>query len=75
MAGHAARVGLEMCTGLCWETCERKRPLWSSKHALQDNIKTHLQEIIVAVFSWINLDHGREKWRCVVKEAVSLLVL
>ena len=66
------RKCVQDCNGKLFE---RKRPQWISKHALQDNIKMHLQEIGVAVVSWINLDHGREKWRSVVTAAVDLRVL
>jgi len=43
---------------------EGRRPLGSSRHRLEGNIKMNLQDVGWGVMDWIALAEDRERWRC-----------
>jgi len=46
---------------------EEMRPLWTTRHQWEKNIKTDLQEVEWEVMDWINLTQNRDKWRIYMK--------
>lgn len=46
------------------------RPLWTTRHQWEDNIKTYLQEVEWKVMDWINLTQNKDKWRIYVNNEI-----
>jgi len=53
---------------------EGKRPLGRPRHRWEVNIKMDLQEVGCEVMDWIELAHGRDRWRAVVNAVMKLRV-
>jgi hypothetical protein len=53
---------------------EGKRPLGSSRHMWQDNIKMDLREIGIDGANWILLDQDRVQWQTFVSMVMNLQV-
>ena len=56
------------------EKPEGKRPLGRLRRRWEDNIKMDLQEVGCGDMDWIELAHGRERWREIVTAVMNLRV-
>jgi hypothetical protein len=54
---------------------EGKRPLGRPRRRWEDGIRMELGAIVLRGVDWIRLDQGRDRWRAVVSEVISLRVL
>jgi hypothetical protein len=54
------------------ENPEGKRPLETSRHRWEDNIRKDLREIGYKVVDWIHLAQHRAKWWALVKTVMNL---
>jgi hypothetical protein len=51
-----------------------KRPLGTSRHRWEDNIKVDFREIGCFGMDWIDLTQDRDQWRALVKRIMNLQV-
>ena len=51
---------------------EGRRPLGRPRRRWEDNIKMDLQEVGCVDIDWIELAHGRDRWRALVNMAMNL---
>ena len=51
---------------------EGKWPLGRPRRRWEDNIKMDLQEVGCVDIDWIELAHGRDRWRALVNMAMNL---
>jgi hypothetical protein len=53
---------------------EGKRPLGRPRRRWEDDIKMDLQEVGCGGVDWIELAHGRDRWRALVNAVMNHLV-
>jgi len=72
-AGYVARMGetREVYRVLVGKP-EGKRPLGRTRRRWENNIKMNLQEVGCGDMDWIELAHGRERWRAFVNAVMNL---
>jgi hypothetical protein len=74
-AGHVARIVEERGVyRVLVGKPEGKRPPERPRHRWEHNIKADLQEVRCGGMDWIELAHGRDRWRALVNAVISFPV-